>query len=162
MNTQIAKGTMKDLKGELKQTWAKLTDDDLTYLDGSVDQIIGKVQKAYGYSKDKALEEFDRFKISHTTFFRDDRDLDTNKENFMATASQLNGQMDVNKFKKQASHMMEDDILEPAQEYLQRAKDIGIQVVDRTNGLVKENPGYAILGAATVGFLAGAYFFRRK
>jgi uncharacterized protein YjbJ (UPF0337 family)/ElaB/YqjD/DUF883 family membrane-anchored ribosome-binding protein len=162
MNTQIAKGAMKDLKGELKHTWAKLTDDDLTYLDGSVDQIIGKVQKAYGYSKDKALEEFDKFKTSHTTFFRDDRDFDINKENFMATASQLNGQMDVNKFKKQASHMIEDDILEPAQEYLQRAKDIGIQVVDRTNGLVKENPGYAILGAATVGFLAGAYFFRRK
>jgi uncharacterized protein YjbJ (UPF0337 family)/ElaB/YqjD/DUF883 family membrane-anchored ribosome-binding protein len=162
MNIQIAKGAMKELKGELKHTWAKLTDDDLSYLDGSVDQIIGKVQKAYGYSKEKAVEEFDKFKIYHTTFFRDDRDFDINRENLMATASQLNGQMDVNKFKKQASHMIEEDILEPAQEYFQKVKDMGIQVVDRTNGLVRENPKYAILGAATAGFLAGAYFFRRK
>ena len=80
----------------------------------------------------------------------------------MATASQLNGQMDVNKFKKQASSMIEDDLIDPAKEYMSRAKDFGVQVVDRTSGLVKENPGYAILTAATVGFLAGAYFFRRK
>lgn len=162
MNTQIAKGAMKDLKGELKQTWAKLTDDDLNYLDGSVDQILGKIQKAYGYTTDKVQEEFNNFKTKNENFFRDDRDYNNSKENFMATASQLNGQMDVNKFKKQASHLIEDDIVEPAREYMSRARDLGAQVVDRTNGLVKENPGYAILTAATVGFLAGAYFFRRK
>ena len=80
----------------------------------------------------------------------------------MATASQLNGQYDVNKIKSKASHMIEDDIIEPSREYLEKARHLGAQFVDRTTGVVKENPGYAILGAATVGFLAGAYFFRRK
>lgn len=161
MNTQIAQGSLKELRGDLKQTWSKLTDDDLTYLDGGVDQLVGKVQKAYGYTKDKAIEEFDKFKSQHSSYFRDERDTNT-KENYMATASQLNGQYDANKIKRKASNLIEDDIIEPGREYLARAREMGTQVVDRTAGIVKENPGYAILGAATVGFLAGAYFFRRK
>jgi uncharacterized protein YjbJ (UPF0337 family) len=162
MNTSIAEGSLKDLKGSLKQTWGKLTDDDLTSLDGGVDSIIGKVQKAYGFTKERATEEFDKFKDKNSQYFRDDRDLNNTKEKFMATASQLNGQYDVNKIKNKASHMIEDDIVEPGKEYLDRARDMSAQFVDRTAGLVKENPGYAILGAATVGFLAGAYFFRRR
>lgn len=80
----------------------------------------------------------------------------------MATASQLNGQYDVDKTTAKATSIIHDDILDSGREYLGKAKDLSIQMVDRTTGLVKQNPGYAILGAATVGFLAGAYFFRRK
>lgn len=162
MNTDMVQGSLKELKGDIKQTWSKLTDDDLNYLDGGVDQIIGKVQKAYGFTKERATEEFDKFKSKHSNYFRDDRDLTNTKEKFMATASQLNGQYDANKIKAKASHMIEDDIIEPGKEYMERVRDLSAQVVDRTSGLVKENPGYAILGAATVGFLAGAYFFRRR
>nr|BDT29317.1 CsbD family protein [Bacteriovorax sp. HI3] len=163
MNTDMIQGSLKDLKGDLKQTWSKLTDDDLTYLDGGVDQLVGKIQKAYGFTKERATEEFDKFKSKHADYFRDTaRDLTNTKEKYMATASQLNGQYDANKIKARASHMIEDDIIEPGKEYLQRARDLSAQVVDRTTGLVKDNPGYAILGAATVGFLAGAYFFRRR
>lgn len=163
MNTSIVQGSLKDLKGELKQTWGKLTDDDLTSFDGGVDSIVGKVQKAYGFTKERAEEEFDKFKNKNSKYFREDREMFNNiKEKGMATASQLNGQYDVNKIKSKASHMIEDDIIEPGREYLQRARDMSAQLVDRTTGIVKENPGYAILGAATVGFLAGAYFFSRK
>lgn len=80
----------------------------------------------------------------------------------MTTASQLNGQYEINKMKTRASSMIEDDIIEPTREYLERARDMSAHLVDRTSGVIKENPGYAILGAATVGFLAGAYFFHRK
>ncbi len=162
MNTEIIKGSMKELKGDLKQTWSKLTDDDIAYLDGGVDQLIGKVQKAYGFTKERATEEFEKFKSQHKNYFRDDRDYTNTKEKTMGMASQLNGQYDANKIRNRASHLIEDEIVEPSREYIERAKDLGAQVVDRTSGLVKENPGYAILGAATVGFLAGAYFFRRK
>ncbi len=163
MNTSIVQGTLKDLKGELKQTWGKLTDDDLTSIDGGVDQFIGKVQKAYGFTKERATEEFEKFQTKNSKYFREDRDMLNNiKEKGMATASQLNGQYDVNKIKNKASSMIEEDIVEPGMEYLERARDMSAQLVDRTTGIVKENPGYAILGAATVGFLAGAYFFRRK
>lgn len=163
MNTSILEGSLKDLKGELKQTWGKLTDDDLTSIDGGIDKFIGKFQKAYGFSKERATEEFEKFQNKNSKYFREDRDMLNNiKEKGMATASQLNGQYDVNKLKNKASSMIEDDIVEPGMEYLERARDMSAQLVDRTTGIVKENPGYAILGAATVGFLAGAYFFRRK
>lgn len=163
MNTQIVEGSLKDLKGSLKQTWSKLTDDDLTYLDGGVDQVVGKIQKAYGFTKERALEEFDKFKEQNKKYFRDERDFVNNtKEKGMATASQLSGQYDVNKMKNKVSHIIEDDIVEPSREYLEKARDMSAQLVDRTSGIIKENPGYAILGAATVGFLAGAYFFRRR
>ena len=162
MNASIVQGTLKDLKGELKQTWGKLTDDDLTSIDGGIDQFIGKVQKTYGLTKERATEEFEKFQNKNSKYFRDNRDLNNTKEKIMATASQLNGQYDVNKIKNKASHMIQDDIVEPGMEYLERARDMSAHLVDRTSGIVKENPGYAILGAAAVGFLAGAYFFRRK
>jgi ElaB/YqjD/DUF883 family membrane-anchored ribosome-binding protein len=163
MNMQIARGAMKELKSELKHTWVKLSDEDLIYLDGTLDQIIKKIQKANGYTIDQASDEFQKFKQKNPHYFRDERDLTSdNKENFMATASQLSNQSESSKFRTRASHLIEEDIIDPAKEYLSRAKDFGIQVVDRTSGVVKEHPGYAILGAATVGFLAGAYFFRRK
>ncbi len=80
----------------------------------------------------------------------------------MTTASELSGKYDAKKIQHNASNMIEDNIIDPAAEYLQKAREIGSQVVDRTTGLVKENPTYVILGAATVGFLAGAYFFRSR
>lgn len=163
MNTQIVEGSLKELKGSLKQTWSKLTDDDLTYIDGGVDQVVGKIQKAYGFTKERASEEFEKFKNQNKKYFRDERDfLNNTKENVMATASQLSGQYDVNKMKNKVSHIIEDDIVEPSREYFEKARNMSAQLVDRTSGVIKENPGYAILGAATVGFLAGAYFFRRR
>ncbi|MBC7428572.1 MAG: CsbD family protein [Bacteriovorax sp.] len=163
MNTQVAEGSLKDLKGSLKQTWSKLTDDDLNYIDGGVDQIIGKVQKAYGFTKERAEEEFNKFKSQNSKLFREGRNLANNTmERTMTTASQLNGQYDAKKIQHKASNMIEGNIVEPGAEYLERAREYGSQLVDRTAGIVKENPAYAILGAATVGFLAGAYFFRRK
>ena len=39
------KGDWNIIKGKLKQKWAKLTDDDLTYLDGKNDELVGRIQK---------------------------------------------------------------------------------------------------------------------
>ncbi len=38
----------------MKQSWAKLTDDDLTYIEGSRDKMLGKVQERYGIARDEA------------------------------------------------------------------------------------------------------------
>jgi uncharacterized protein YjbJ (UPF0337 family)/ElaB/YqjD/DUF883 family membrane-anchored ribosome-binding protein len=160
MDTQIAKGNINELKGQIKQMWGKLTDDDLTRLEGSGEELVGKVQKAYGYTKERAQLEFDKFKSNNTQFFRDNRE-SNNQENTMAS-TQYGGQMDANKMKNRAQHILEEDIVEPAQEYLSKAREFGSRAVERGSDLVKENPGYTILGAAAVGFLAGAYFSRRR
>ena len=48
MNQLEVKGDWKIAKGKLKQKWAKLTDDDLTYVEGKQDELIGRIQKRTG------------------------------------------------------------------------------------------------------------------
>lgn len=45
MNTLQIKGDWKIGKGKLKQKWAQLTDDDLQYVEGKKDEILGRIQK---------------------------------------------------------------------------------------------------------------------
>ena len=43
----------------MKEKWGKLTDDDLTAINGRRDQLEGKIQERYGYAKDRARKEVD-------------------------------------------------------------------------------------------------------
>jgi uncharacterized protein YjbJ (UPF0337 family) len=54
MNWDIAAGNWKSFKGKVKEQWGKLTDDDLTRIEGKRDQLIGRVQQRYGIAKDEA------------------------------------------------------------------------------------------------------------
>jgi len=51
------KGNWNELKGKLKQEYAELTDDDLLYEDGKEDELVGKIQKKIGKSKEQ-IEDF--------------------------------------------------------------------------------------------------------
>lgn len=57
MNLQGAedklKGNWNQLKGKLKENYGQLTDDDLTYIEGKKDQMIGAIQEKTGESKEK-------------------------------------------------------------------------------------------------------------
>ena len=57
MNMDIFKGRWLDLKGTVKQVWSRLTDDDLMYISGSWDRLIGKLEERYGYTREQAEEE---------------------------------------------------------------------------------------------------------
>jgi uncharacterized protein YjbJ (UPF0337 family) len=48
MNKIETKGNWNIAKGKLKQKWAKLTDNDLTYVEGKEDELIGRIQKRTG------------------------------------------------------------------------------------------------------------------
>jgi uncharacterized protein YjbJ (UPF0337 family) len=61
MNQDIIKSQWKQLKGEVKQKWGKLTDDDLTLIEGKRDVLEGKIQERYGLAKDKAAAEIRDF-----------------------------------------------------------------------------------------------------
>ena len=54
MNWDIAAGNWKTFKGKVKEQWGKLTDDDLTRVEGKRDQLLGVVQQRYGVAKDEA------------------------------------------------------------------------------------------------------------
>ena len=51
------KGNWNQIKGKLKQQWGDLTDDDLQYAEGKEDEMLGRLQKRTGESKDK-LKDF--------------------------------------------------------------------------------------------------------
>ena len=55
------KGDWNIIKGQLKQKWAKLTDDDLQYAEGKQDELLGRIQKRTGETREaveKAIKEF--------------------------------------------------------------------------------------------------------
>jgi uncharacterized protein YjbJ (UPF0337 family) len=61
MNEDILKGKWKEIQGSVKERWGKLTDDDLTIVEGKGEKLLGLLQKKYGYSKDKAEQEYKEF-----------------------------------------------------------------------------------------------------
>ncbi len=61
MNDDIIKGKWKEITGDVKRRWGKLTDDDLLEIKGNAEHLRGSLQKRYGYSKDKAQSELDDF-----------------------------------------------------------------------------------------------------
>ncbi|MFN3280433.1 MAG: CsbD family protein [Tabrizicola sp.] len=59
-NDQIA-GKWKQLKGEAKIMWGKLTYDELAIAEGHTDKLAGKIQERYGKTKEEARREVDNF-----------------------------------------------------------------------------------------------------
>jgi uncharacterized protein YjbJ (UPF0337 family) len=60
MNKLKVKGDWNIAKGKLKQKWAKLTDDDLQYVEGKQDELIGRIQKRTGEKRaavEKAVQD---------------------------------------------------------------------------------------------------------
>jgi len=60
MNKDIFEGKWKEMKGQTKEWWGKLTDDDLEQAQGKAEQIVGLLQQKYGYTREQAEEEFNR------------------------------------------------------------------------------------------------------
>ena len=64
MNSDIIQGKWKQIKGQAKQKWAELTDDELDQIDGKRDELVGKIQEHYGIAKDEAEEHVNQFESS--------------------------------------------------------------------------------------------------
>ena len=58
MDNLILKGTWNTVKGKLKQTYGNLTDDDLKYEEGKEDELLGRLQKKTGKTKDDLKKWF--------------------------------------------------------------------------------------------------------
>ena len=59
MNWDQVEGNWKQFKGTIKEKWGKLTDDDLTAINGKRDQLEGKIQERYGLAKDQVRKDVD-------------------------------------------------------------------------------------------------------
>jgi len=60
MNKDIFEGKWKQMRGEAKAWWGKLTDDDLDRAAGKLDVLAGLLQEKYGYTRQHATDEIDK------------------------------------------------------------------------------------------------------
>ena len=60
MNKDIVEGKWKQMRGNAKTWWGKLTDDDLDRAAGKYDVLAGLLQEKYGYTRQRADEEIDK------------------------------------------------------------------------------------------------------
>jgi uncharacterized protein YjbJ (UPF0337 family) len=60
MNSDIFEGKWKQFRGEVRNWWGRLTDDDLERTAGNYDKFVGLLQEKYGYSREQAMDEIDR------------------------------------------------------------------------------------------------------
>ena len=65
MNWEDLRGKWSQLKGSAKQTWGDLTDDDLDYVDGTRDRLIGRLQEKYGVSRQEAERQAEEWFRTH-------------------------------------------------------------------------------------------------
>lgn len=63
MNSDEMRGKWNQLKGSVKLQWAKLTDDDLTAIDGHRDRLVGKIQERYGIAREEAERQLNQWKV---------------------------------------------------------------------------------------------------
>lgn len=61
VNQDILAGKWKQVRGKAKQWWGKLTDNDLDRINGRSEELIGKLQEVYGYTRQDAETEVERF-----------------------------------------------------------------------------------------------------
>jgi uncharacterized protein YjbJ (UPF0337 family) len=61
MNKLQITGSWNEIKGKLKQQYGNLTDDDLAFAEGKEDELLGRVQKRLGKSKDEVRQMIEKF-----------------------------------------------------------------------------------------------------
>ncbi|MEZ4723983.1 MAG: CsbD family protein [Candidatus Kapaibacterium sp.] len=57
MDNLEIKGNWNEIKGKLKQDFADLTDNDLTYAEGKEDELLGKIQQKLGKTKEEIKQK---------------------------------------------------------------------------------------------------------
>ena len=66
MNWDRFAGNWKQASGKVKEKWGKLTDDDLTVINGKQDQLVGRIQERYGIAKEEAQRQIDDFRRTNS------------------------------------------------------------------------------------------------
>ena len=72
MNKHILEGKWKQVRGEAKSWWGKLTDNDLDRVAGKFEVLVGLLQERYGYPREQAANEIDRHVTDFETRLKED------------------------------------------------------------------------------------------
>jgi len=128
LNAQALQGQWNKLRGQVKEHWGQLTDDDLQIHGGNIDQLVGRIQQKTGESRD-AIEKF----LTELT---------SRGSSAVAQTAEA-----VSSFAQQAGERLRDrygDIADGARERFDMAQDV-----------VRQNPSQSVAAAFGVGLVAG-------
>lgn len=128
VNAQALQGQWNQIRGELKKKWGQLTDDDLRFANGNIDQLVGKIQQRTGEARE-AIEQF----LTEAT------------SQGSAAISQAAGQ--VGQYARYAGDQV--------REGYNRISDQFGRGYEYSQDMVRENPGRSIATAFGVGILLG-------
>jgi uncharacterized protein YjbJ (UPF0337 family) len=128
INAQELQGQWNKLRGQVKEHWGQLTDDDLQIQGGNIDQLVGKIQQKTGESRE-AIERFLG-------------DLTSRGASAVAQATQA-----VSGYAQQAGERLRDRY----GEFADQARDR----YDSAQDMVRHNPGQSVATAFGIGLVAG-------
>lgn len=128
VNAQVLQGQWNQIRGELKKKWGQLTDDDLRFAGGNIDQLVGKIQQRTGEGRE-AIEKF----LSEAT------------AQGASAVAQAAGQ--VGQYARYAGDQV--------REGYNRISDQFGRSYEYSQDMVRENPGRSIATAFGVGVLLG-------
>ncbi len=60
MNKDVMKGKWKQVRGQVRIWWDKLTDNDLDRIGGNFEMLVGLLQQKYGYTRQRAADEIEK------------------------------------------------------------------------------------------------------
>jgi uncharacterized protein YjbJ (UPF0337 family) len=128
INAQELQGQWNKLRGQVKERWGQLTDDDLQIQGGNIDQLVGRIQQRTGETRD-AVEKFLN-------------ELTSRGSSAVAQATEA-----VSTFAQQAGDRLRDrygDLADQTRDRLDMAQDV-----------VRHNPSQSVAAAFGVGLVAG-------
>jgi len=128
VNTQVLQGQWNQVRGQLKKKWGQLTDDDLKFTGGNLDQLIGRIQQKTGQARE-AIEEF----------------LDDVTAQGASAVSQASEQ--VGQYARYAADHMREG-------YNRISDQFGRQY-EVSQDMIRENPGRSVATAFGIGVLMG-------
>jgi uncharacterized protein YjbJ (UPF0337 family) len=128
VNTQQLQGSWNRIRGQVKEKWGNLSDDDLQVQGGNIDQLIGKIQQKTGESRE-VIEEF----LENLT---------ARGASAISQAAQTAGQ-----FAQQAGHQFRE-------QYQQVADHVG-EGYDQVQRTVRQNPAQSIAATFGIGLALG-------
>jgi uncharacterized protein YjbJ (UPF0337 family) len=128
VNAQVLQGQWNQIRGELKKKWGQLTEDDLRFTNGNIDQLVGRIQNKTGEARE-AIEKF----LSEAT---------SEGASMVSQAAEQAGQY---------ARFAGDQV----REGYNRISDQFGRGYDVSQEMIRENPGRSIATAFGVGVLLG-------
>ena len=140
MNKDILEGKWTQLKGEVKKQWGELTNDDLERIQGQREKLEGRLQERYGYSRQQARNEVDKF------LSKADDELGSLRDNVEGGVQEAQAKVQETVSSARAT------VESKAEDYGRRVRQAA---PDEVSATVEQNPWLVILGAFVFGLLIG-------